>query len=452
MRRLPWQLFALSLVALAFALGLGSLFRARFYAGDVYPAYSTLRADPRGASAFYESLERLEGIQVQQNFQRWEILHERTEHLQPRPTLYLLAASWYELGNDEVQRWAARGGRVILALPALEDIDFLMPPPSEPDHEEAEEEASENESEEGAESSSSLEEETALNHSENSRSTHWYWRTQPGASSSTRGFAQRTSQAPESLPGDLVWPGGWAFRFDHGLTSTGPEDALHLSSKPGSLKTHSTIAPSSPRAAQELGWTPLYTVNGRVVMVERQLGRGSIVVLGHPFPFSNEALLRHRETALLQWLQGDSPQAVFHERHHEIIQPEGFTHLLRDYGLEPFFGGLALLALLVFWRGGVGLLPPLCDEVTAPKPSRSGLSGYADLLRRTIAPTQLLETALQLWEQSQPVACSPQARQLRQLRVARARQLISQEQALPKKQRDYARAYAALSQALHARD
>src|SRR6476469_9000503 len=48
------------LVLLAgFGYGLLRLFNLRFETGDVYPAYSSLRADPIGAKAYYDSLDRL---------------------------------------------------------------------------------------------------------------------------------------------------------------------------------------------------------------------------------------------------------------------------------------------------------------------------------------------------------------------------------------------------------
>src|SRR5882724_10332216 len=37
--------------------------------GDAYPAYSSLRADPRGTMALYESLAALHELQVNRNFQ-----------------------------------------------------------------------------------------------------------------------------------------------------------------------------------------------------------------------------------------------------------------------------------------------------------------------------------------------------------------------------------------------
>ena len=43
------------------------LFEVRFSRGDVYPAYSTLRTDPLGAKAFYESLAHVDQLEVSRN-------------------------------------------------------------------------------------------------------------------------------------------------------------------------------------------------------------------------------------------------------------------------------------------------------------------------------------------------------------------------------------------------
>ena len=53
---------------IGFVLGLGHLFRVRFDVGDVYPEYSSLRADPLGTMALCESLERMPGITVRRDY------------------------------------------------------------------------------------------------------------------------------------------------------------------------------------------------------------------------------------------------------------------------------------------------------------------------------------------------------------------------------------------------
>ncbi|NQT92242.1 MAG: hypothetical protein HQ559_05740, partial [Lentisphaerae bacterium] len=48
---------AILVIALIAVLGFVRLFRLRFEAGDVYPAYSSLRADPLGTRALYEAVQ-----------------------------------------------------------------------------------------------------------------------------------------------------------------------------------------------------------------------------------------------------------------------------------------------------------------------------------------------------------------------------------------------------------
>ena len=67
-----FSLFLLAGCAAILTLGLIRLFKLRFEAGDVYPAYSSLRSDPLGTMAFYESLGKVPGIFGTPRFQRRE--------------------------------------------------------------------------------------------------------------------------------------------------------------------------------------------------------------------------------------------------------------------------------------------------------------------------------------------------------------------------------------------
>lgn len=66
MRKASWLVLAL---ALAFAFGLVELFRWRFETGDIYPEYSSLRTDPMGTEALFESLQAIPGLSVIRNYQ-----------------------------------------------------------------------------------------------------------------------------------------------------------------------------------------------------------------------------------------------------------------------------------------------------------------------------------------------------------------------------------------------
>ena len=74
-----------------FVWGVVQLFELRFSTGDVYPPYSTLRADPLGAMAFYESLGKMPGISVRRDFSVSNRLPE-----EPQTVYFHLAAGNYE--------------------------------------------------------------------------------------------------------------------------------------------------------------------------------------------------------------------------------------------------------------------------------------------------------------------------------------------------------------------
>ncbi len=95
-RKLP--LILLFVCAAAFALGIARLFQLRFETGDVYPPYYSLRADPLGTSALYESLDRMPGISTSRDYSVNNQLPDG------RGTTYLHLAGnreeWRELPED----------------------------------------------------------------------------------------------------------------------------------------------------------------------------------------------------------------------------------------------------------------------------------------------------------------------------------------------------------------
>ena len=70
------------------------LFSLRFGAGDIMPEYSSLRPDPLGAKALYESLARMNGVGVVRNFDPLERLE--TEVSDPGNTTILFLGLDYE--------------------------------------------------------------------------------------------------------------------------------------------------------------------------------------------------------------------------------------------------------------------------------------------------------------------------------------------------------------------
>jgi hypothetical protein len=104
-------------VAAIFMCGIGYLFVLRYRAGDIYPVYSSLRADPIGTKAFYESLERCRQVSVTRNYE-----DIRTLDLDPDTTFLWLGdtiRSGEIMDGDTIgtlNAFVRRGGRIVFAF------------------------------------------------------------------------------------------------------------------------------------------------------------------------------------------------------------------------------------------------------------------------------------------------------------------------------------------------
>ena len=103
-------------IAAAGLAGITLLFELRFAAGDVYPRYSSLRSDPVGVRALYESLARLPWLTVERSFVPME--RRRDAHA----TVFYLGAEFGELTVEkselrlQLEKSAARGNYVVVSL------------------------------------------------------------------------------------------------------------------------------------------------------------------------------------------------------------------------------------------------------------------------------------------------------------------------------------------------
>src|SRR6185295_1625190 len=112
-----WPILLLLVCAAAFLVGVLQFFKLRFEAGDSYPEYSSLRADPLGTMALYESLEKVPNITVVRD-------HAASNQLPDgRSTTYLHIAAptftWDSLPKElwkEIDNFLISGGRLAITF------------------------------------------------------------------------------------------------------------------------------------------------------------------------------------------------------------------------------------------------------------------------------------------------------------------------------------------------
>ena len=98
------------LFAVAFVAGVYELFRLRFEEADAYPVYSTLRPDPLGARALYESLALQPGLTVSRTMRPLTLVKG------PDTALFFLGVEEPFVPSPDFERIAGNGGRVVIAF------------------------------------------------------------------------------------------------------------------------------------------------------------------------------------------------------------------------------------------------------------------------------------------------------------------------------------------------
>jgi len=184
---------------------------------------------------------------------------------------------------------------------------------------------------------------------------------------------------------------------------------------------HASIAPLPEKIAwrsdvffelaDDAGWQVIYRRGTQPVLVERRLGRGSLVLAADSYFLSNEALQHDRAPALLAWTIGPHARVVFDEAHLGVQAQPGVAALARRYGLSGAFFTLLLLAALYVWRQMALFVPPVESggEMALTYHPAAGLEA---LLRRAVPANELAAACTAEWK--------PTARESDRARVAAA--------------------------------
>ena len=376
-------------LVLAFGYGLVQLFLLRFQSGDVYPPYSSLRSDPLGTRALYESLVLINPDVVSRNYNPFpDIQFEDTTSLMYLGTSVFDPEAVSEEFAKTVDQLTAAGGRLVLAfLPLGNSGPKCLP--CDDNHKE-EPETSEGA---GSESESGTEQDGDAGPSdENSEGT------KPQTEEESPDDLDRVFAVSKTVSLKDHW--GVSFEFDDTVEK---QSRAIVSDEPGTQSLSDSIAWHSTLYFDELdeSWRVLYRRNGHPVMVERPYKDGSILLCADAFLFSNEALRSERHSELLTRLIGPHNRIVFDEAHLGIHKIPGIAELTRRFGFHWFFASIALLFVLFIWKNSASFVPPADSDMdTNANQGRDSAQGLVSLLRRNISAKNILAVSIAEWKKS----------------------------------------------------
>ncbi|HEY4249518.1 MAG TPA: DUF4350 domain-containing protein [Lacunisphaera sp.] len=355
-------------VALLLLVAIVGVFQLRIGGGELYPEYSSLRADALGTRALYDALAQVPGITVDRDYRPLAKLGTR-----PRVVLMpgLLWQQWQSIPANQLAALDAAandGARIVLAFRAdqkREDRD------------------KDGRIREDDEKTKAREE-----------------KAQRDAKVKKESKKLKTPEEKELEPKALAK--AWGVTFKQRWLMSQSETAERADGVSTDLRQ--TVAWHSDLYFAFAGsdWRVLYRRAEEPVLVEKTFGRGSIVLVADAYCLSNEAMHRERATSLLSWLVADYRRVTFLEGPLGVLEENGLGSLARRYGLGGAMALCALLGGLYAWRQLVAFMPPMdsADADGAEALAYEPAAGMTNLLRRSLGAADLLPTCVEEWRKA----------------------------------------------------
>ncbi len=426
---------ALALAAV-FCYGVARLFVLRYERGDVYPPYSSLRADPLGVKGIYEALDRLPGVNATRNFRA-------LPKLKPAAPVTLVYA-----GVPTQAMWESRELREFdgLVLAGTRAVFTFIPFENAPLPEQvkrAEAAAREKKAKDRAEKEKPRGKKLGAKAREEEAKKAGDGKKDDAKKPDHK--KDEDEEEPDANPAisfaDVAQR--WGFGFDYLPADKEKKFDRRAVLADAKAKLEPEISWHTALCFKDLqpAWRVLYRCDDKPVVIERRFGRGSVVLAADSFFLSNEAMRADRHPRLLAWLFDGPPALVFDEEHHGVRDDPGVASLARKYHLGGVVAGILLIALLFVWKNAVRFIPAYEDDAAGGDVivGKESAEGFVNLLRRTIKPAEILPLCLAEWRKSAAHRPADQAR---------IEELFAEEQTRPPRQRDPVSTYRQIAQTL----
>ncbi len=415
LRRQVFIMLAAVLLAGGLFYGINRLFTLRLEHGDVYPPYSTLRADPLGAKALYEAFESQPGVEVSRNYRPLPKL--KTEN--PVTLVYAGVPVGSQWGSDELmvfETLLTQGSRAVFSfLPERErekSATFAKDPETKKPTDEAnpqkQEKPEAGKKGDSKETTKSMKRRLGGQKPKSEKTGKTEKKEGQPDSKSKDGKTDDDDDSDEEDSSGISFAGvskDWGFRFEVIRAKdkeTGEEVDGTAKATPAAAGLEPELPWHSALYFTDLKpvWRVLYTYRDHPVVIERPWGKGSIIFVGDSFLLSNEALRSDRAPHLLASLVGPS-NVIFDEEHHGVTESENIAGLVRRYQLQGAAFVLLIIAGLFVWQNVVSFVPAygsaVVDDVVAGQESAEG---FVNLLRRSIARSDILNMCVAEWRKA----------------------------------------------------
>ena len=148
---------------------------------------------------------------------------------------------------------------------------------------------------------------------------------------------------------------------------------------------------------QAEGWRVREQAGAKLLAVERDFGKGSVVLLAESADFANESTVSMGRLPQVAAAIGPYRRIVFDEEHLGIAESGSVVGMARQFRLTGLAIGLALCAALFIWRNASGFPPPAAARPGERLSGRTSEAGLLTLLKRHIPPGELAAVCWREW-------------------------------------------------------
>jgi hypothetical protein len=159
------------------------------------------------------------------------------------------------------------------------------------------------------------------------------------------------------------------------------------------------------------GWSVRETADTKMLAVERNSGKGSVLLMAESGEFTNGSAVELNRLADVCAALGPYRRIVFDEQHLGIAESGSIVGMARQFRLMGLALGLALCAALFIWKNAAGFPPPPRSRAVDRFSGRTSHSGLVTLLKRHIPPADLAAVCWKEWLSTNRSQATPEVRQ-----------------------------------------
>lgn len=391
MRFLKKNFNAMVLIAMLALLmfGVADIFSLRFSRGDLYPRYSSLRPDPFGCKALYESLEEI-GIDVERTFNPIDAISDNEKTTLIRTGIHAFRDP---IDAKALRDFAFEGGHFIAF--------FAPDAPARLKKRKSIKKNTETANESDKSTCDTKSDKIKKKNNKDEKPDK-----QIVEKSSNRDNKKSNCEIPEKCFFDFMDETGFKIRARRESEDEKAIVRLAVPTKKyktAKFKSFPTFSRNYFIFSDPSKWDVIFTENKLPVLATRKFGKGRITICVSSYIVSNEGLAKLKNAKLLSHIIPPGRKTLFDEHYLGLHQVKNIAWLFKKYKLQLLIANLILAAGFFVWRNmasmsNISTKPSSAYYDTETVESDfSNSDGLRNLIKRSVKTKELTRVCVSEW-------------------------------------------------------